>query len=241
MQQRFLRWFAAVWLAAAGSSVSAQPIDLPDLPQCSAVVPTAVALDNLPVTLDVRILLDGVSQQRAAQIVSVAQQAFSPLQLTLRPSYEARNLSGNDAVGLMQQAKARYGGRRPPGIDMVYVLTNKDITLEPTGNAAVGAAECIGGVAYPDRAFAVGEAKDIARTDLVVYSLAANYAAKAFAHEIGHLLGGMHEYANCGESAVITGDSPCTLMFNIADIQKLLFSTLNSTVVRANAQLFARP
>ena len=95
-------------------------------------------------------------------------------------------------------------------------------------------------MAYADRAFAVGEFTPIAQTSLVLYALGTHFAAKTFAHEVGHLMGAHHHYANCAEAAV-PGAAPCTLMFNFVDIQKLQFSTLNSLVVRGHAQLYATP
>ena len=66
------------------------------------------------------------------------------------------SFGGTDAQGLIDQSKALFGGARPAGIDVVYTLTSKDI--QAGGNTAVaGLADCIGGVAFDDRAFAVGE------------------------------------------------------------------------------------
>jgi predicted Zn-dependent protease len=222
-------------------STTAQPIDLPDIPECTQLIPGAIALENAPVTLNVRVLLDGVTQAQATELVTVAQQAYTPHQLTFSASYETVSFIGNDAAGLITQARNHFGGARPSGEDLVYVLTSKDITAAPVGNAVAGLADCIGGVAFGDRAFAVGENLADSPTNLVLYTLGTQLAAKTFAHELGHLLGGHHHYANCVESLLGFGDSLCTLMFNELSLQRKQFSTLNATVLRGHAQLFAVP
>lgn len=222
-------------------NVTAQPIDLPDIPECTQLIPGAIAVENIPVTLNVRVLLDGVSQAQATQVVAIAQEAYTPQRLSFSASYETVNFTGNGAAGLITQARNHFGGARPAGEDLVYVLTSKDITEAPVGNAVAGLADCIGGVAFGDRAFAVGENLADDPTSLVLYSLGTQLAAKTFAHELGHLLGGHHHYANCVESLLSFGDSLCTLMFNELSLQRKQFSTLNGLVVRGHSQLFAAP
>ena len=144
---------------------------------------------------------------------------------------------------MIDQAKQRFGGARPAGSDLVYVLTAKDI--QAGGNTGVaGLADCIGGVRFPDRAFAVGEVfeEDLPIGPLTFY---ADATAKIAAHELGHLMGGHHHYANCAEGVkseqeVLEG-SPCTLMSNFVDFQSIHFSTANSAVVRGHAVSFASP
>ena len=63
----------------------------------------------------------------------------------------------------------------------------------------------------------------------------------AAAHEIGHLMGGHHHQANCVESLLNIGGSPCTLMFNFIDLQSTAFSLLNGIVVRGHGQAYAVP
>lgn len=221
---------------------SAQPIDLPEIPECTQLTPGAVSVDNTPVTLDLRVLLDGVSQARGQQLVNKAQAAFGPLGITLSASFESVAFSSNLGSGLIAAAKAHYGGARPNGIDIVYVLTSKDITDGGTsGNGLAGLADCIGGVAFGDRAFAVGENIADSPLNLIVYQLGTQMAANTLAHEVGHLLGGHHHYANCIEGMLPLGGATCTLMFNFVDNQKLKFSSLNSLVVRGHTQLFAAP
>jgi hypothetical protein len=87
------RLLKALTVSAAGLLVPlrshAQAIDLPDIPQCTQLLPGAIAVDSVPVTLHLRVLLDGVTQARAQEVVSAAQAAYTPQQLSLSASYEA--------------------------------------------------------------------------------------------------------------------------------------------------------
>ena len=73
-----------------------------------------------------------------------------------------------------------------------------------------------------------------------------NGTAVVAAHEIGHLMGAHHHYANCVEG--IAPDellglelTPCTLMFNAVNPASLRFSAVNGPVVRGHAVDFASP
>jgi hypothetical protein len=223
------------------------PADDPEL-ACIEPVPASTSVagvtdEGQAVTLSTRVLLDGVSQTQAQEAFARAADAYAPLGVTLTASYEAVSFGGDDAQGLIDQAKARFGGSRPAGSDLVYVLTGKDI--QAGGNTGVaGLADCIGGVRYADRAFAVGEVfeEDVPVGPLTFY---ADATAKIAAHELGHLMGGHHHYANCAEGVkseqeVLEG-SPCTLMSNFVDFQSIHFSTVNSGVVRGHSVSYASP
>ena len=103
---------------------------------------------------------------------------------------------------------------------------------------------CIGGVRYPDRAFAVGEARRDPGVHGGPVAAIAHADAKIAAHEIGHLLGAHHHYANCAEPEV-AGDpldvAPRTLMYNYLEFLDLRFSQLNAAVVRGHAERYAKP
>jgi hypothetical protein len=144
---------------------------------------------------------------------------------------------------IIRLAKEQLNGQRPKGVDVVYVLTDLDIELDPIGSGVAGLADCIGGVAFADRAFAVGEAADGAFSfgPTTFYK---DGPAKILAHEIGHLMGGQHHYQECGTAAAAAvarnEPGPCTIMTNFVDFQTMPFSTLNGAVVRGHAEEWAR-
>lgn len=218
------RLAALLCLGLAGP-VWAQPFDLPDIPRCTELTPGAASADDSPVTLGLRIILDGVSAAQAEQALARARGSYAPLNIALSVSYDTAGFSSRDGAELIAEAKRFYGGSRPAGTHLVYVLTSKDLTSGGAfGDSLAGLADCIGGVAYPQNAFAVGEAR-------------ADSAAEVMAHELGHLLGGHHHYANCTEALVQGGDNVCTLMINDVGLAALSFSTVNGAVVRGHAQL----
>ncbi|MEX2193963.1 MAG: zinc-dependent metalloprotease family protein [Thermoleophilaceae bacterium] len=229
-------------LGMTAAPASAQPIEIGHIPECLELVPAAIAVPpGSPVGLDVRVLLDGVAPARGAEIFNLVSQSYGPVGMPVNATFQSVTFSGTDAQGLIDQSKALFGGVRPAGTDVVYTLTSKDITA--AGNPAVaGLADCIGGVAFPDRAFAVGEELDPDSSELGGLVLAANLSAKVAAHEVGHLFGGHHHYANCVEgllSELGAELSPCTLMFNAVDLSSFPFSVVNSLVVRGHAEAYA--
>lgn len=221
---------------------SAEPIEIGHIPECLELVPAAVTIQpDGNVGLQMRVLLDGVSLARGQQIIGLVGQSYAPLGVTVVPSFQSVSFNGDDAEGLIQQSKALFGGVRPAGIDVVYTLTSKDISAGGN-NAVAGLADCIGGVAFPDRAFAVGEELDPDSTGVGGLVIAANLSAKVASHEVGHLFGGHHQYANCVEgllSELGAELSPCTLMVNAVDLSSFNFSTLNGLVVRGHAEAYA--
>lgn len=213
--------------------------------ECLEPVPAAIGLDlGQTIRLSVFTLLDGVSRERGEEVLAKAAEAYAPLNVVLESRFRTVSFTGDDAQGLIDQGKAFFGGERPRGTDVVYVLTSKEI--QSGGNAAVaGLADCIGGVRFPDRAFAVGE--NIAENrPLGPFVTTVNGTAAVAAHEIGHLMGAHHHYANCVEG--IDPDellrqelTPCTLMFNAVNTVSLKFSTVNTAVVRGHAVEYAAP
>lgn len=237
-----LKKFCVLALLGMTWGAQAAPFEIGDIPACTALTPAAVALDNTPLTLDVRVLLDGVSESTGQEIMNRAAESYAGLGIAVANSYETVSFAGVEGSGLIAQAKAYYGGERPQGIDIVYVLTDKDIIDSAvSGNGLAGLADCIGGVRYADRAFGVGEAWDGEPVNLLLYNLNTEKAVKTAAHEIGHLMGGHHHQANCVESALNIAASPCTLMFNFIDLQSTGFSLLNRVVVRGHGQAYATP
>jgi hypothetical protein len=216
---------------------------------CLEALPIAVGVPGVTdpgqtVTLGVAVLLDGVSLGDGDLLMQKAAESYAPLAIDLTVvSYESVSFSGTEGSAMIQQAKDRFGGVRPAGADLVYVLTAKDITTDGDTGLA-GLADCIGGIRFAHHAFAVGEAVGIEPSALGPFVLNVDAHAEVAAHELGHLMGAHHHYANCVEGN-LSGDptdlSPCTLMFNFVDLQSLNFSTLEGLVVRGHAVQFASP
>lgn len=220
---------ATLFAAIPWTHANAQAFDLPDIPECLALIPGAIATDSTPVTLGLRMVLDGVSVEQAAEAIAIAQTSYTPLGITLSVSYDSASFSTNDGLALIEQVKQFYGGSRPAGTHLVYALTSKDLTGGTLNDSSLlGQADCIGGVSNPNNAFAVGE-------------LHPDLGAATLAHELGHLLGAHHHYANCAEALIQGGNNLCTLMFMDAGLAALPFSALNGLVVRGHAQLAASP
>lgn len=214
-------------LCVAATPVQSAPIDLPDIPQCTELIPGSISVDSTPVTLGLRVVLDGVTQAQVAPLVAAAMSSYTPLNITLSVSYDTANFSSSNGLQLIEEVKQKYGGSRPAGTHLVYVLTSKNLTDDGVvGDSLAGQADCIGGIAYSDSAFAVGESD-------------AGFGAKTMAHELGHLMGGHHHYASCGLVLATGGDNLCTLMINDVGLASFPFSDLNGLVVSGHAQLAA--
>ncbi len=237
---------ATIVALSAPAQAAAEPFEVGHIPKCTEAVPAAVAIPvGAPsLTLDVRVLLDGVSTSRGADVLQTAAGSYAPLGIDLVPSFQSVSFSGTDAQGLINQSKALFGGSRPAGIEIVYTITSKDI--QAGGNTAVaGLADCIGGVAFADRAFGVGENFTTDESlEIGPTALARELTAKVTAHEIGHLMGGHHHYANCAEGVLADpppGElSPCTLMINAVDLASLNFGTPNGLVVRGHMEAYGQ-
>ncbi|MDO9456044.1 zinc-dependent metalloprotease family protein [Nocardioides sp.] len=241
------RWWAVfVVLAAllgAGTGAEARPpratIDFPDtdalLGSCVQLVPHTIALTDATVQLDLRVVLDGVTRAQGAAAVVGMRRAYARLGIAVAATYDPVRFTGRDANGLLAQAKQEYGGRRPAGVDVVYVLTDKDVvTSSVTGGQLAGLADCIGGIRYPTRAFAVGELGAVSAAGV------ADGTAKTMAHEVGHLLGAHHHHTS--PEGVLDGDlaAPLSLMGPAIDLIALRFSTVEALMVRGHAQRYAR-
>jgi hypothetical protein len=205
------------------------PIDSDNILSCTELVPHTISLDGTRVRLDLRILLDGVGKTEARRAVRSMRTAYGPIGIAVAPSYEKVRFRGTDATRLTKQAKRHYDGKRPRGIDVVYTMTSKDITAAGVlGDDVAGLADCIGGVRFAKRAFAVGE---------VIKG--GEGTGKVMAHEVGHLLGGHHHYTS-PEGLLASDPNILDLMGPSLSLISLRFSTLNTLMVKGHAQLYAR-
>ena len=204
------------------------------------------------------VLLDGVKKTRAQDLLEAAGSAYARLNVALvATTYKRISIVADkpatdqtrpqvDAGNALSQAKAFFGGTRPDGSDVVHVFTNKDITLPSYGRTPMGVAECAGGVQYDDKAFAISEdpGADTYSIDGAGLTAIKDAPAEAVAHEIGHLLGGLHEQKSCVEGAapedVQNRDpSPCSVMSDVIDLASLRFGAVEAAVIRGYALRFA--
>jgi hypothetical protein len=218
---------------------------------CSTPLPEAAHVPE-PVDRDlwrryrVAVAIDeGIPDWRAEQILDLLEGAYRPVHIDVEEAGPIRHITlhSNDADTAIATTKAFFAGRRPPGSDAVLTITHRDLTDPTLGSSIAGLADCVGGVAFPDRAFAVAE--DNGDAPVFQYgpiSTDGNIAAKSAAHELGHLLGARHEYANCAEGTTseVGEASPCTLMGSVANLDSLAFGTVETAIVRGYADEYLR-
>lgn len=249
--------------AAAGAAPVGyeSPSKIDDVAEdCLEAVPEQVSVTGVTdtgqeVVLEVHVLLDRVSEARGADVMTRMAKAYAPLNISIRPTFqtieiehqriEGTGLNGtgpekltSDAGFLMERAKEAVGDVRPPASDVVYLLTSAEIA-----GSTAGMADCIGGVRYPSRAFAIGEEEPDADPSSTLNFCCTWTTAKIAGHEVAHLLGAHHHYANCAEGAPAAVEDrhlfTCTLMFNDVGGINLRFSTLEAATVRGHALEYA--
>lgn len=203
--------------------------------------------DGSDIQLDVLVLRQGITRTEAAETMTKVAEMYEPLEIELNVRYQRMPgpvpTSIRD-IELIQLSKDAVGGARPDGTDVVYTITTTDLTDSFQSSVTAGRADCIGGVRYPHRAFAVGESED----DPFPYppfTFMEDLPAKIAAHEIGHLLGSAHEYSNCAEGSDTepTDDAlgVCTVMFPDISLIGSDFGTIEGAVIRSYAVRYATP
>jgi hypothetical protein len=261
-----LRWrlLAIVCTLVCGSLAGAEPagaLRLPNPfqgddsgPYCLEGVPEAVSArsvtdDGRTIDLDILVLLDGVSESRGRDVMSMAAKPYAPLGIRFRTSFRRVAFPGDGLdTDLFGYARRAVPDVRARGADVVYVLTDKDLydlSLYDNGGrnyALAGEGYCIGGVRDPKYAFAIGEGEVAREYALSHYQ----FSAKTAAHEIGHLMGAHHHYGNCVEGDGSTdgggGPSMCTVMWpGPGQYMSLKFGALEGDVIRGHAVEFATP
>jgi hypothetical protein len=242
------------------------PIEMSEGDECIGLVPhLASDLTRKTITANVVIALDGVSVAKAKQIVAKGSTAYAPgpvpqltpdIKINVIAYHDLTSvLKGNivdgfivepDPLGtdLMSQL-IRYYHKTYPKLkrDHVHLLTTKDIAAELTpGNpepAVAGIANCIGGVGTP-YAYAITEVGTIKPVELGPLTAYLDVEAKNFAHEMGHVFGGHHHYAECVESApgglAARTVDVCSVMFNSLDFNSLHFSPVEVAAIRGFAE-----
>ncbi len=217
---------------------SADPFETGFQPDCTEAAPTVLSTDfSEPIDINVLVLLDGVPQATAERTMTVVARPYAALGINLLSHYAAAPaVASVDPIEILDATRAAQSGRRPAGIDLVYTLTNKNLADPVSGDGVAGMADCIGGIAFGDQGFAVGEVDESPADELGLFG---EQTAKIEAHELGHLLGGQHHYANCAQAPPTDADrSGCTLLINDVGLAELTFSTLNASVIRGHAELW---
>ena len=187
--------------------------------------------------LRVRVLLNGISLQRAQEVFRLVVEGYDRAGIAIQPSFETVRFGSTDPQGLIKEAKAHFGGERPQGSDAVYVFS---AASGIAGGSKVGMADCLGGMQWPERAFAAGPEWTVEeyggwRNTGTLHPL--DPAALIAAHEIGHLLGAVHEYGDCSD---VANPRPCDIMWDKVlplPFVSFRFSVLNRSIVRATARV----
>jgi hypothetical protein len=233
---------AALLLVALPGPARATPASFDDSQPCG-IAPRASVLvkdDNRWISYDILLLLDGVSEARAAQLVQQAGRSYTPLKIALRVEMRSVSFTGARSLGDVITAERRLLGRVPTGFDAVHTLTARDLS------GGLGVVSCVGGIRSAYHALGVSEDSRGRRptitgdTEVPIWPWG-DLSGRTLAHELGHLLSGQHYLANCAEGGVTNGvASPCTLMDGSLGMS-LRFSTANRLLVRKTAWAFARP
>ncbi len=154
--------------AASTPTVESPRIFDREAEDCYEFVPDAYGL-SLPtskqLTLRVQVVLDGISVQRGQEIISSVVRLYDSINITIVPTFSEASLAPDEVDppplgnggrshggALLKKLKDLFGGSRPAGSDVVYLMS-----VTPITGGTAGFADCIGGVRYPGRAFAAGE------------------------------------------------------------------------------------
>lgn len=227
----------AVPPAVAGPATPRFVID-DGAPNCQEIPPEDGPASFLPdderLTLRVRFVFEQGDRKLARDYVTTAATTFDRIGVDLEPTFERLDVpddwedeplstdpSRDDQFELV---KAHFGGRRPKGVDAVYYFSRY---------WDGGFADCIGGIRWAERAFAIGST-DYA-TEGIVPAPTVDEGVIA-AHELGHLLGAHHHYSNCAEAApkgTLAGEpGVCTTMSPFAVTASTTFGLVEAAFIR---------
>ncbi|MDQ1713611.1 MAG: hypothetical protein QOE45_3061 [Frankiaceae bacterium] len=226
---------AAPWSYTATVSLSGTAWDRAE--NCAGaepqVVPPIPANTAKRLRLSVLVLTPPALLAEVRRSSAVIATDYAKINIAVRLTVRSASLpaSGDPAVTFAYLRK-QFGGERPRGYDVVYAASDY---------FPGGVASCIGGVQWPERAFALGEVHYTAQGHDVPNAVRMGDIA---AHEIGHLLGARHEFSNCAEAepeAVQAGaQGPCTIMSPAALTGSGEWSTLETAYVRYYVEHYAK-
>jgi Metallo-peptidase family M12B Reprolysin-like len=206
--------------------------------------------DGRRIDLNVVVLLDEVARVDGRAVMKEVARMYKPINIAVvsrfrRIHVEAMgtNAQGNEYVDsqkLIDLSKKAVGGKRPPGSDLVYTMTSKDLD-----GFTAGRADCIEGIKWPGSAFAVGKHYSFDGSEIGPLTFQRGYSATVAAHELGHLLAAEHHEATCPDGSDLepTDDAfgVCTMMFPDIFFIGSRFGIVETTVIRKTAWTFARP
>lgn len=188
---------------------------------CFQATPAEFSLERSLVRADVLVFADRVSVDAARTVMEQAARAYADLGIELRSEIRAETFVGDTSEALHAEAKQRLGGTRPSGVAAVLVISRQ---LQGASSA-----DCIGGIRFPENGFATSR-----------YVEGSDRNAIIAAHELGHVFGAHHHYANCAEGLSVENGTWCTVMLPVY-ATALRFSALNGAIVRGHAERFAAP
>lgn len=129
------------------------------------LVPAAVSTEARPgdeIALDVLFLLDGVTKKEARAIITAAQGAYDPIEVTLKLKFKRFPITPDgvaddgqptaDFIYLLDEMRRAFP-ITPEGFDVVHLITAKDV-IDPHDenrdgtDALAGVARCVGGIRY---------------------------------------------------------------------------------------------
>jgi hypothetical protein len=227
-------------VASFGTPAFGTPYETTHIVPCTEAAPAAFSLDNAPqIDVHVHMVLDGVSLAEGRRVVARAQEAYTPLGIRLVANFTTAHIEPTETTEALAALQRLFGGQRPPWADVVFLLMKGDLS-GGAGSATGGVAACIGGASWPETAFAMGE--DLTLTAYGILDGDLDQGPHVVAHEIGHLFGAQHHYANCAEfPTAIPNGQFCSIMFNDGTWSRLQFDHLNTAVVRGYAEAYLHP
>ena len=188
-----------------------------------------------PLKLNIRVLSEKPDLRLAKEHFETrTKTAFSRIGVELVPRYQTVVVPRGwahtivDRETILDFMRSLFRGARPKRTDLVYFFTRY---------WAGGYADCIGGIRDPARSFAFGSI-EYALEDIV--PMPTVNEGDIAAHELGHLLGAHHHYANCVEPApaLPAAGGPCTTMWPLAAGISDVFSTLETSFIRSYAETY---
>lgn len=221
---------ALLCLMAPATARAQELVDLPPTLECSDSVPVAAPSMELR-TLRIAVVLHDVPLDEGRRIAQMAERAYAPLGIDLAPTFMHAYVPQHALADVHAHLKTLLGGRRPAWAHAVMLLSAEDLDGGVLDDSS-GSADCVGGVATPETAFAIAEGWGSTKR-----------GAEVFAHELGHLLGGHHQHVDCANGTrEQSGDGDlCSVMYPFWDRMSLKFGPTEASVVRGFVERYAKP